>query len=75
MLVTKFKQQRLDVIKKNQPDLYWFIAKNFKDEEPELQGKIAGAIIEFVLQSGGNSSIFLDTTLETLDEETEYDKF
>lgn len=69
MLVTKFKQQKLEIIRKNQPDLYWFINKNFKDESPELQGKIAGALIEFVLQSGGNANIFVDTVFETLEEE------
>ena len=68
MLITKFRTQKLDIIKKNQPDLYWFINKNFKNETLELQGKIAGAIIEFVIQSGGNSSIFIDTTFETLED-------
>lgn len=72
MLINKFKAQKLEVIKKSQPDLHTFIITHFKTESPELQGKVAGAIIEYVIQSGGNVEVFDDK--EISDEADEFEE-
>jgi hypothetical protein len=60
MILTKFTKQKTSVLSKNQPDLLQTISTLFpeySDNEEQL-GKIAGIIIEYVIQSGGNVEIF-----------------
>ena len=69
MFINKFKAQKLSVIQKNQPDLYLFIITHFPKESIEIQGKIAGAIIEYVIQSHGDVEIFDDKPKSILEDD------
>lgn len=58
MNLSKYKPQRVELLKKNQPDLYDTLRRLFPTASEEDTGKMAGLVIEYVIQSGGNVDIF-----------------
>jgi len=58
MIIIKFAKQKMDVIENAQPDLKKTLDINLPDVEERTKGIVAGLIIEYVLKSGGNPSIF-----------------
>ncbi len=74
MSLLKIKKQNLEIIKKNQPELYKSINKNLEHLSEQDKGIVAGIVIEFVIQSGGNTDVFLlgDDTPKRAVEEDEY---
>jgi hypothetical protein len=58
MNLSKYKPQNVLLLKKNQPDLYDTIRQTVPKLTDEQFGKVAGLIIEYVIQSGGNVEIF-----------------
>lgn len=59
MPLRKFRPQNLEVVKRNQPELFAAIVNNFPELTDEQKGKIAGLCIEFVVVSGGDSDVFI----------------
>ena len=66
MNLSKFKTQRVDTLRKNQPDLYETLKRLFPTATDEDTGKMAGLIIEYVIQSGGNVDIFNSDDIDGL---------
>lgn len=60
MIINKFKKQQIEIIQKNQPDLFASIKAHFPDMSDEQKGRIAGFTIEYVLKSGGSPYVFDD---------------
>lgn len=50
----------MNVLETSQPDLKKTLDINLHDVEDRIKGIVAGLIIEYVLKSGGNPSIFQD---------------
>ena len=74
--LSKYRVQKVELLKKNQTDLYETVRHLFPKATDEEFGKIAGLIMEYVIQSGGNPEIFVtDGDLEFLEEEDEEDEF
>ncbi len=74
MSLLKIKKQNLEVIKKNQPELYKSINTNLPNLSDEDKGIIAGIVIEFVIQSSGDTDVFLlgdDTPKRIVEERDE----
>lgn len=74
MALKKIVKQNFQNLKNTrQSDLYDSINKFMPDATDETKGIVAGLIIEYVLQSGGNPDIFLDEFL--VEDKDENDDF
>ena len=58
MIITKFAKQKMEVLENAQPDLKKTLDINLLNIDEITKGIVAGLIIEYVLKSGGNPSIF-----------------
>jgi len=60
MIISKYAKQKMEVLEKSQPDLHATMKLHEDKEFPEYikLGNAAGLIIEYVLKSGGNPSVF-----------------
>ena len=58
MNLSRFKPQNPEIVKRNQPDLYATLKKVFPNASDEDFGRIAGVVIEYVIQSKGNVDVF-----------------
>lgn len=74
MLIVKFIKQKIDNLRNRQPDLLKSIELADPSFTDEQKGIVAGLIIEYVLKSGGNATIFEDNLYEQLEKE-ELDDF
>jgi hypothetical protein len=55
---SRYRVQKIELLKKNQPDLLDTLRYFLPSSSDEVVGKIAGLIMEYVIQSGGNVDIF-----------------
>jgi hypothetical protein len=71
MILSRFTKQKTSILAKNQPDLLETIKNVFPEhaDNEEQLGKIAGIIIEYVIQSGGNVEIFGEDLLPEQEED------
>lgn len=58
MILHKYRPQKIDLLRKNQPDLLDTLQAVFPNADPFILGHMAGLIIEYVIQSKGNVDIF-----------------
>lgn len=60
MNLARLTPQKVNLLKKNQPDLYDTLCKVFPEykEDDAMMGRLAGLCIEYVIQSGGKVEIF-----------------
>lgn len=70
MILNKYKKQNIEVVKNNQPDLAASLKAHFPELSDEDKGRIAGFVIEYVIQAGGDTDIFMDKTEEPSDWES-----
>lgn len=60
MIITKYAKQKMNILEQSQGDLKRTLDINLPNVEDSIKGIVAGLIIEYVLKSGGNPSIFQD---------------
>lgn len=60
MIINKYKKQNLEIVKANQSDLAASLKAHFSDMSDEDKGRIAGFVIEYVIQAGGDPEVFID---------------
>lgn len=73
-MLIKFKGQDFEEIKETHPDLYTVINTNFAHLDSHEKGRIAGMMIEYLIQAGGDVDIFQDD-MDIVDEFEEEDKW
>jgi hypothetical protein len=56
---SRYRVQKIELLKKNQPDLLETLRHFFPEVTDEVLGKMAGLHIEYVIQSGGDVDIFV----------------
>lgn len=76
MIINKIVKQKVEVLKKTHPDLLASINAHFPELPDDEKGKLAGFVIEYVIKSEGNTSIFEDREGLLIDDEEDvlYDK-
>ena len=72
-MVFNIKPQKFDVLEKTHPDLFTMINKTLPDLTTEQKGKVAGLVIEYVIQSEGDIDIFQDPYSSMVGEEEQFD--
>lgn len=72
-MINKIKKQNFSSLSKSHPDLFNSIQGNLEHLSTEDKGIVAGLVIEYVIQSGGNVDVFDDLDLDI--EEEDFDEF
>lgn len=76
MAIKKIVKQNFQNLKNTrQSDLYDSINKFMPESTDETKGVVAGLIIEYVIQSGGNPDIFVDELLVEQEEDENDDLY
>jgi hypothetical protein len=72
MNLARYKPQNLELVRRNQPDLYSTLKKVLPTTDDQQLGIIAGLVIEYVIQAKGNVDIFGEEDLSFLTEDNEF---
>lgn len=69
MIIGKIVKQKIENLLKRQPDLLRSINIHIPTLEEDEVGAVAGLIMEYIIKSGGNTTIFEDNLEEQFEKE------